>query len=118
MEVAHDMRAPLVAIGGFTKQVFRKLDQTDPNKKKLDIVLKETAHIERMVREMLDFGKSIKLELNETSLNEVITESVALAQPEAAVQGVELIMNLASRLPADLEKDCRGPRWEPTFRSK
>lgn len=102
VEVAHDMRSPLVAIGGFTEQIFRKLDQTDPNKKKLAIVLKETAHIERMVREMLDFGKSIKLELNETSLNEVVTESVALAQPEAAVQGVELITNLASRLPRRL----------------
>jgi len=31
-EIAHDMKTPLVAIGGFAKQVFRVIDQEDPNR--------------------------------------------------------------------------------------
>ena len=39
VEVAHDMRAPLVAIGGFTAQVSKTLDEGDlKNREKLGIV--------------------------------------------------------------------------------
>ena len=59
-EVAHDMKTPLMAIGGFANQVLRKLNRDDPNRKKLDTIIQETARLESMVRGMLDFGRRLQ----------------------------------------------------------
>jgi len=100
VEVAHDMRAPLVAIGGFTAQVSRSLDDGDSkNREKLDIVGKEAARLDSMVREMLDFGKAIELYPVKTSLNDLLLETVEVARQAATRHEVELQLDLASNLP-------------------
>jgi signal transduction histidine kinase len=60
-EIAHDMKSPLTAIGGFVNQVSRKLHTGEPDRKKLDIVMRETSRLESMVKEMLDFGRPIRI---------------------------------------------------------
>jgi len=100
VEVAHDMRAPLVAIGGFSAQIARDLGNRGPKiREKLDLVIKETARLDGMVREMLDFGKAIELHLMETSLNDLVSEAVKVAQQTASNHGIKLTLELASSLP-------------------
>jgi len=99
-EIAHDMKTPLMAIGGFTKQVSKKLGPDNPDRKKLDLVIKETAHLESMVKEMLDFGKPVELQFTEIDFNELVSDSVRVAQPMAKENGVELETNLAPSLPS------------------
>lgn len=89
-EVAHDMKTPLMAIGGFVNQVFRKLREDDPNQKKLEVVIQETARLESMVGEMLDFGKPMKLQLTDTNLNELVLDSIKVAKFLAKKAGVAL----------------------------
>jgi signal transduction histidine kinase len=99
-EIAHDMKTPLMAIGGFAKQVFKKLGPDNPDRKKLGLVIKETAHLESMVREMLDFGKPVELQFTEIDFNELVSDSVRVAQPMAKENGVELETDLAPSLPS------------------
>ena len=100
VEVAHDMRAPLVAIGGFTAQVSKSLDDGDSkNREKLDIVGKEAERLDGMVREMLDFGKVIEIYPLKTSLNDLLLETVEVVREPATAQGIELKLDLASNLP-------------------
>lgn len=99
-EIAHDMKTPLMAIGGFAKQVFEKLEPDNPDRKKLGLVIQETAHLESMVREMLDFGKPVELQFIEIDFNELVSDSVRVAQPMAKENGVELETNLARSLPS------------------
>ncbi|MBL7205542.1 MAG: hypothetical protein ISS63_14635, partial [Desulfobacteraceae bacterium] len=70
-EIAHDMKTPLMAIGGFAKQVFEKLEPDNPDRKKLGLVIQETAHLELMVKEMLDFGKPVELQFTEIDFNKL-----------------------------------------------
>ena len=74
LELAHDMKTPLMAIGGFTTQVSRALDGDDPRQKKLQLVIQETGRLENMVKEMLDFGKPVKPQFKETNLNDLVRE--------------------------------------------
>ena len=99
-EVAHDMKTPLMAIGGFANQVSRKLGHDDPNRNKLDIVVQETARLESMVKEMLDFGRSLELQPTKTSLNELVRESMDVAQPMAREAMVKLEADLEPSLPS------------------
>ncbi len=106
-EIAHDMKTPLMAIGGFAGQVSRDLSQDDRNQNKLDIVRREAARLESMVRAMLDFGKPLELRLVQTDVNRLVIETVEVAQPMARETNVELKVDLNPSLPV-LSLD--GPR--------
>jgi two-component system, NtrC family, sensor histidine kinase HydH len=103
-EIAHDMKSPLMAIGGFVNQVSRKLPENGPNNKKLQVVMQETARLEGMVKDMLEFGKPMELELSQADLNDLVRETVEVSKPIAAKAGVVLKMEVDESLPA-LELD-------------
>lgn len=48
-EIAHDMKTPLTAIGGFVTQAARGMPEKDRRRKKLEIVVEETCRLENMV---------------------------------------------------------------------
>ena len=98
-EVAHDMKTPLMAIGGFATQVSRRLDQDDPNQKKLNVVIQEAGRLESMVREMLDFGRPMEMQFKETDLNGLVRETIEVARPVAENTGVVLKTDLDLSLP-------------------
>ena len=98
-EVAHDMKTPLMAIGGFATQVSRKLDQDDPSQKKLKLVIQEAGQLENMVREMLDFGRPIEMQFKETDLNGLVRETIEVLRPVAENTGVVLKADLDLSLP-------------------
>ena len=89
-EIAHDMKSPLMAIGGFVTQVSRKLPSDDPGRKKLDLVVRETSRLESMVREMLDFGRPLELQKGAEDLNRLVEDCVEACRPIADEQGVEI----------------------------
>ncbi len=98
-EVAHDMKTPLMAIGGFATQVSRELGQDDPKQKKLNVVIQETARLEAMIREMLDFGGPLEMRVKEANLNDLVRETIGVFRPITEDTGVELETDLESSLP-------------------
>jgi signal transduction histidine kinase len=97
--VAHEMKTPLVAIGGFSKMVQRKFQEDDPSYKKLDIVLQETGRLENMVKEMLDFSRPLKLDRSEEDLNNVVERGLAVVGRMSEDRKVSLELNLDRDLP-------------------
>ena len=93
-EIAHDMKTPLMSIGGFTTQVLRCLSPDDPKYKKLEIAVKQTARLEGMVRELLDFGKPLELHRSRVDLNELSRAALELSQPLADQERVKLKADL------------------------
>jgi two-component system, NtrC family, sensor histidine kinase HydH len=89
-EVAHEMKTPLMAIGGFTSQVSRAFKSDEPNGKKLEIVLKETARLESLVRDMLEFGRPLQIEPTQENLNQLLVQAVEMSLPMAKEAGVEV----------------------------
>ncbi len=99
-EIAHDMKSPLMAIGGFANQVSRKLPEDADSNKKLQLVIQETKRLEVMVKEMLEFGKPLQLVLSRADLNELAQETVEVLKPVAAKEEVELKFEPDRSLPA------------------
>jgi signal transduction histidine kinase len=100
--VAHDMKTPLVAIGGFTKLVHRHLGKGHPDSDKMLIVLNETARLEKLVKDMLDFSKPLSLEKSLEEIGPIIDESLAIAKPTAEKHGVALKIEFLYPVPAIL----------------
>jgi len=101
-EVAHDMKTPLMAIGGFATQIYRKLASEDPNRKKLEIIIQESARLEAMTREMLEFGRPDNLRKTSKPIGTVISESANIAQKIAESRGIVLAIELEHSLPSIL----------------
>jgi two-component system sensor histidine kinase HydH len=101
-EVAHEMKTPLMAIGGFTRQVSRAFKSEEPNRKKLEIVLKETARLESLVKDMLDFGKPLQIEPAQENLNKLLVEAVEMSLPMAKVARVSVEAHPEPSLPVAL----------------
>jgi two-component system, NtrC family, sensor histidine kinase HydH len=88
--LAHDMKTPLVAIGGFARLVQKKIDQNHPSYEKLGIVLKETERLENMVKDMLDFSRPLELHFSDEGVALVIDESLNIVSSLAEKKGVRL----------------------------
>lgn len=99
--VAHDMKTPLMAIGGFTTQVRRQMDENHPSAHKMDTVISQTARLESMVRGMLDFARPLELHPTPVDLAGLVNECLEVAGPLAAQREVEL------------ERDLRPPPGHP-----
>jgi PAS domain S-box-containing protein len=89
--VAHDMKTPLIAIGGFTRLVKDHLEAANPHRAKLDIVIQETRRLENMVRDMLDFSRPLELHLAHENIDAIIAESLAVIEGAAMEKRVTLI---------------------------
>jgi two-component system sensor histidine kinase HydH len=97
--VAHDMKTPLIAIGGFTRLVQKKLKKDDPAYSKLDIVIGETRCLENMVRQMLDFSRPLELDRSQADINKVIKESIAVVSKASESSKVQIDLHLSNNLP-------------------
>ena len=53
--IAHEIKNPLLIIGGFARQLLRTPNLDDKSKRKLSMVAEEVRHLEEMVAEMRDF---------------------------------------------------------------
>ena len=99
-EVAHDMKTPLIAIGGFANQISKKMNRSDPNRKKLDVIVQETVRLEALVMGMLEFSRGIQLQKNKWNLNELVLESFDVAGIMAKEFDVRILSDLEPSLPS------------------
>ncbi|PKN28718.1 MAG: hypothetical protein CVU64_11880 [Deltaproteobacteria bacterium HGW-Deltaproteobacteria-21] len=75
-EISHDMKSPLIAIGGLATQVSRRMEEDDPDRAKLDVVIRETARLEGMVKDMLNFSRPLDLKASPCNLTQVAGECI------------------------------------------
>lgn len=96
--VAHDLKIPLISIGGYSRSLRRHLGDDFPHKDKLDIVMAETRRMEAMVGDMLAFSRPMKLEKAGHEVAEMIHGVFELLKESARGRGVRLSMEAPSHL--------------------
>lgn len=97
--VAHDMRLPLVAIGGFVRLVREKLLPDDPDREKLGIVIEETQRLECLIREMLDYSGGVRVHPAPEDVAPIVTESFAVVKEAASARRIRMLTRLQEALP-------------------
>ena len=105
--LAHDLKTPLVAIGGFARQVWKKLPEVDPDRERLSLVIRETQRLEHMVQDMLDFSGNLRLKRTEENIPQIAEESLAVVKEIAEEKKVQLRSRIDEPIPS---LTCDGMR--------
>ncbi len=92
--VAHELRNPLVAIGGFARALVRNLDQADPNHKYAAIITEEVTRMETIIHDLLDFIRPQKQRRKDVVIDDLVTATVERFAGELAAKSVDLKLSL------------------------
>ena len=93
-EVAHEIRNPLVSLGGFA----RRLQQKFPHLVECDIILQESQRLEKILSRIRNYLKPVEVHPQQCSVNAIITDCVDLLSPETERRRVTCQLELAPRL--------------------
>ena len=84
--VAHQIRNPVTAIGGFSMRMLNKLDQDDPNRLYLETILSGTKRLEDVVTAVSHYTKLLQIKPTRAAISEVLEKAQAgIAPKEAAL---------------------------------
>ena len=96
--VSHEIKNPLMVIGGLARQVENK--EREPSlKEKLHIIQSEVTRLENFLGDLRDFTRPAAPVMQPTNLNEVIHDVDTLMKEEAKKRGINLVEQLDPKLP-------------------
>jgi len=98
--IAHELRNPLVPIGGFANLIYRKAEEGSPIKRYADIIVKEIERLESLLKSVLYFTKDIKPAKKLCNINEIIHDALFLYNRTFSDKKIELNVKLADDLPS------------------
>ncbi len=98
-QVAHEMRNPLTSIGGFTRRMYEKLPEGDPNKKYMKMVIEDVARLEGMIKQLIELKAMGVPHTERTDLNDIIREAIGSFEKELKDMNIELKTELMDNPP-------------------
>jgi signal transduction histidine kinase len=102
--VSHEIKNPLMVIGGLARQVERKVGDEPNALQKLQIIQNEVQRLETFLGDLRDFTRPATPAKQQVNINDVIQEVDVLMAEQAMSQGVNLVEHLDPNLPL-LEAD-------------
>ncbi|MGD8226629.1 MAG: PAS domain S-box protein [Desulfobacteraceae bacterium] len=77
--VAHEIKNPLMIIGGFSSQIRQRLED-EKDLQKLEMILEEVRRLEGLVANLGDFTKEYRLVKRRANINSVLTDVLEIMQ--------------------------------------
>jgi signal transduction histidine kinase len=97
--LAHEIRNPLVTIGGFARRLEKKLGTRDSGGKYAAIIASEVQKLEEFLEEVLLFGRDRQPRLKPVQLNEVIHAVTRLLSAKFTEESIDIVEDLSPSLP-------------------
>ncbi|SDB30624.1 Signal transduction histidine kinase [Desulfonatronum thiosulfatophilum] len=96
--IAHEIRNPLFAIGGFANTLVRapKLDAT--TMQKIQIILSESKRLDDILRIFINFSRPLELTMNRFDVNDAVVQTLNSLNVSAQWPSVHVHMQLDERI--------------------
>ncbi len=101
-EVAHEMRNPLTSIGGFTRKIYRRLPQGDPNREYIKMIIEDVARLENMIRQLIELKTMGVSHPEPSDINNIINDTVKSFKKELNDNDIEVKFELMDKAPVIL----------------
>ncbi|VFQ43484.1 ATP-binding protein [Desulfoluna butyratoxydans] len=104
--VAHEVRNPLSSIRGYATYFGSLFDSDSDNKKAARIMAEEVDRVNRVISELLEFARPMKLELKEAAIYKLVDKALRLIKCEADLAKVKIISSIEADIPnVAIDKD-------------
>ncbi|MGQ9624304.1 MAG: PAS domain S-box protein [Candidatus Bathycorpusculaceae bacterium] len=103
--VGHDLRNPLASISGATYYLKRKLDKKLDEKARemLEIIERDIQYSNKIINDLVEYSREIKLELTETTPKAMMKNGLALVEIPRNVEVLDLTQD-KPKIKADVDK--------------
>jgi len=96
--VAHEIRNPLAIIGMTIQYLQSKLHEKDPKRELTEAIIKKVERLDRVTKELSNYGRTINLNLKKHSLKKCLDLNLALVKPKCRIQKIKIVKKY-SKLP-------------------
>jgi two-component system sensor kinase FixL len=97
--IAHEIKNPLLIIGGFARQLLRVPEFDDAARHKLSTIASEVMHLEEMVAAMRDFVRRPPAQKRQGEIGAAITEALDLFKDSFKEHNIQVRQVLEAQLP-------------------
>lgn len=98
--VTHELKNPLVSVGGFAARLKKKLPPASEEWQYADIIVREVQYLEKMLTDILFFSKKTTICYTRCSLNKVIEDSLAVLAAPLEENRIRVEKHLSPGLPS------------------
>ncbi|UCC43524.1 MAG: PAS domain-containing protein [Candidatus Zixiibacteriota bacterium] len=100
--VAHEINNPLTGILAFAEDLMSELPDNHRYRHDLGVIVRETIRCREIVRNLLDFARFEKLDLQQRDPNRVVEEALLLVHKLPQFRNISITKNLVEKLPSIL----------------
>jgi two-component system sensor histidine kinase HydH len=79
--VAHELKNPLVSIGGFARRLEKKLPSGSSELEYAETIVREVQRLEKMLTEILAFSKKATICYTDCNINDIIEDALTIVAP-------------------------------------
>jgi signal transduction histidine kinase len=97
--IAHEIKNPLVSIGGFARRLFRTIPEDAPEKRYTQTIMIEVARLEKILTDTFNYTHDEAIAFKECDLRKIAEESLSINQERADAEGVELVKEFSEEIP-------------------
>ncbi|MEK6622211.1 MAG: ATP-binding protein, partial [Planctomycetota bacterium] len=97
--IAHEIRNPLVTIGGFARTISRIARQDNHVRQSTEIIIEEVNRLEKILANITDFGKPLKPVKGVFQVNDLLENTCSLMGPYFKNSNIQLIKKFNESAP-------------------
>jgi two-component system, NtrC family, sensor histidine kinase HydH len=88
--LAHEIRNPLVSIGGFVRRLYKKFPGEEQVQSYFQVIFNEVERLEKILNEINDFSQDPRGRYKDWDLNRIVREALGLIQRELDESGIRV----------------------------
>jgi len=98
--VAHEINNPLGTIMIFAHLLLKNMDENDPRREDVKMIIEEASRTKEIVQGLLSFARETKLRPGLTNINVLIEDVLSLLANQSLFHNIKIEKHLAQNLPA------------------
>jgi two-component system, NtrC family, sensor histidine kinase HydH len=97
--LAHEIRNPLVSIGGFARRISKQVAPEDSLKQYVDVIVDEVGRLEKILRQMFDYTGDTLGYFQEYEINKLVEDALTLSHRDLEKYHIQVIKDYAELPP-------------------
>jgi signal transduction histidine kinase len=105
--IAHELKSPLVAIGGFATRLAKKLAVPSVEWEYADLISREVVRLEKMLSDILIFSKKATICYTECNITDIVRSALAVTAPSMQEDNISIKTRFPKKVlgfPGDCEQ--------------